>query len=194
MSAFEYAMVLISIIVGLAITHILAALGSAVHRLRGAGPPVHLEITYLSWVGFVFVWLVSFWWFEFKWSELATEFGFGLYSFLVLYAVSLFSLTVILVPRRLWVVGDSWEYFLSIRLSFYGGLLLLNAIDLADSFMKGVEWGSRLTGLTYWVAVTAAGVIGLTTTRRGVHTGLAITLLASSIALTSYDNANLGGW
>jgi hypothetical protein len=172
MSPFEYAMVLISIIIGLGITHILSSLANAVHPFRGDGPPVHLEITYLSWVGFVFVWLVTFWWFEFKWSELASEFGFGLYSFLVLYAVLLFSLTVILVPRRLWLVGDSWEYFLSIRPWFYGGLLLLNAVDLADSFMKGVEWGSRMTLLTYWAAVTAAGIIGLTTTHRGVHTAL----------------------
>ncbi len=194
MSAFEYAMVLISIIVGLAMTHILAGLGSAVHRLRGAGPPIHLEITYLTWVAFVFTWLVSFWWWEFKWNELAPEFGIGLFLFLVLYAVSLFLLAVILVPHRFLGVDDSWEYFLSIRPWFYGGLLLLNAVDLVDSFMKGVEWGSRLTGLTYWVAVTAAGVIGLTTTRRGVHTGLAITLLLWSIALTSYENAILGGW
>ena len=194
MSPFEYAMVLISIIIGLGITHILSSLASAIHPLRGDAPRVHLEITYLSWVGFIFVWLVSFWWFEFKWSELAPEFGFGLYTFLVLYAISLFSLAVMLVPRRLWVVGDSWEYFLSIRIWFYAGLLLLNTIDLADSFMKGVEWGSRLSGLTYWVAVTAAGVIGLTTTRRGVHTGLALTLLLWSIVLTFYDNAILGGW
>jgi hypothetical protein len=194
MSPFEYAMVLISIVIGLGITHILSSLASAVHPLQGDRPPVHLEITYLSWVGFIFVWLVTFWWFEFKWSELAPEFGFGLFSFLVLYAVLLFSLAVMLVPRRLWVVGDSWEYFLSIRLWFYSGLLLLNAIDLADSFLKGVEWGSRFTGLTYCGAVTAAGIIGLTTTRRGVHTALGITLLLSNIALTFYDNAVLGGW
>jgi hypothetical protein len=51
-----------------------------------------------------------------------------------------------------------------------------------------------MTGLTYWVGVTAAGVIGLTTIRRGVHTGLAITLLLWNIGLTFYDNAVLSGW
>jgi hypothetical protein len=194
MSPFEYAMVLISIIIGLGITHILSSLASAIHPLRDDGPPVRLEITYLSWVGFVFVWLVTFWWFEFKWSELAPEFGFGLFSFLVLYAVSLFTLTVILVPRRRWLVGDSWKYFLSIRSWFYGGLLVSNVIDLADTFMKGAEWGFRLSWLSYWAAVTAAGIIGLSTTRRGIHTGFAIALLVSQIALTFYDQAILGGW
>ena len=42
MEPFEYVMVLVSIIVGLAITHILAALGAALERLLGktteAGP------------------------------------------------------------------------------------------------------------------------------------------------------------
>jgi hypothetical protein len=194
MSAFEYAMVLISIVVGLAITHILAGLGSAVQRLRGGGPPIRLEGTYLSWVAVIFVWLVFFWWWEFKWSELAPEFGLGLFLFLVLYAVSLFLLSVVLVPHRLAGVADSWEYFLSIRPWFYGGLLLVNAIDLADSFMKGVAWGSRWSGLAYWAAVTSAGVIGLTTTRRAVHTGLAITLLIWNVLLTFYENAILGAW
>ncbi len=194
MSPFEYAMVLISIIVGLGITHILSSLGSAVHRLRHHGPAIRLEITYLTWVAFIFVWLVTFWWWEFKWSELAPEFGVGLFLFLVLYAVSLFSLAVILVPHRLSVVDDSWEYFLSIRGWFYGGLLLMNAIDLADTFMKGADWGFRFSYLTFWAAVTAAGVIGLTTTRRSIHAGSGITLLLWNIALAFYDHAILGDW
>lgn len=194
MSSFEYAMVLVSIIVGLGLTHILSSLGSAVHRLRGHGRPIDLELTYLVWVAFVFMWLVNFWWFEFKWNDLASEFGFGLFLFLVLYAVSLFLLAVVLVPHRLAVVDDSWRYFLSIRIWFYGGLLLLNAIDLIDTFMKGADWGFRLTYLLYWPALTAAGVIGLSTTRRSIHTGLGVAMLFWSNALSFYELAILGGW
>ena len=98
MNAFEYAMVLISIIAGLGITHILANLGTAVHRLRHHGPAIRLEINYLSWIAFVFCWLVNFWWWEFKWSELAADFGFDLFVFLVLYATSLFLLSARGVP------------------------------------------------------------------------------------------------
>ena len=72
--------------------------------------------------------------------------------FLGLYATLLFLLAVILVPTRLSVVVDSWEYFLSIRYWFYGGLLVLNGIDLVDSFMKGTEWGFRTNNLVYWAA------------------------------------------
>ena len=81
--------------------------------------------------------------------------------FLVLYATLLFLLAVILVPTRLSVVVDSWEYFLSIRYWFYGGLLVLNGIDLVDSFMKGTEWGFRTNNLVYWAALTATAIISL---------------------------------
>ena len=62
MNAFDYAMVLISIIVGLGITHILSNLGTAVPRLRHHGPAIRLECNYLVWIAFVFSWLVNFWW------------------------------------------------------------------------------------------------------------------------------------
>jgi FtsH-binding integral membrane protein len=108
-------MVLVSIVVGLGITHVLSSLGSAVHRIRGHGRPLRLELNYLVWIGLMFGWLVQFWWFEFKWSELEPQVGFLLFGFLVLYVVTLFLVTVILVPHHLAVVDDTWEYFLSIR-------------------------------------------------------------------------------
>jgi hypothetical protein len=187
-------MVLISIIVGLGVTHILSALSSAVHRLRRHGAPIRLEVAYLAWVAFVFSWLLQFWWFEFKWNELAPEFGFGLFFFLVLYAVALFSIAVILVPHRLSIVDDSWEYFLSIKGWFYAGVLLLNAIDLADTFMKGTDWGFRMSYVSYWVALTTAAVVGLSTTRRSLHAGLGIVMLLWIYAITFYDQAVLGRW
>jgi hypothetical protein len=194
MSSFEYAMVLISIIVGLGVTHILSALSSAVHRLRHHGAAIRLEVAYLAWVAFIFSWLLQFWWFEFKWNELAPEFGFGLFFFLVLYAVALFSVAVILVPHRLSIVDDSWEYFLSIKGWFYAGVLLLNAIDLADTFMKGTDWGFRLSYVSYWVALTTAAVVGLSTTRRSLHAGFGLVMLLWIHAITFYDQAVLGRW
>lgn len=40
MGAFEFVMVLVSVAIGLGLAHILAALGTAVPRLRGHGPPI----------------------------------------------------------------------------------------------------------------------------------------------------------
>ena len=194
MSTFEYAMVLISIIVGLGVTHMLSSVANAVPRMRGHGPPIRLELTYLTWVAFLFIWLVTFWWFEFKWRDLAPEFGIGLFLFLVLYAVSLFSLVVILVPDKLSVVDDSWAYFLSIRRWFYGGLLALNAIDFVDTFMKGIGWGLRLSYLSFFALLTAAAIVGLRTTRRSLHLAFGAAVFLSQLALTVYDQAILGRW
>ena len=194
MSSFEYAMVLVSIIIGLGVTHILTSLGSAVHRLRGHGKPLRLELNYLVWIAFIFGWMVQFWWWEFKWTTLGTDVDFRLYSFLVLYAVALFMIAVILVPHRLEVVDDSWEYFLSIRPWFFGGLLVLNVIDLVDTFMKGWEWGVRESYAWYWPAVMACGVIGLLSARRRVHLAMGLTLVIWSNALTFYEQFVLGRW
>ena len=184
MATFEYAMVLISIIVGLGITHILSSLGSAVHRLRHHGRRLRLDLNYLVWVGFIFSWLANFWWWEFQWSDLVPALDVGIFSFLVLYAVALFLMAVILVPHHLEIVDDSWDYFLSIRYWFYGGLLVLNVIDLIDSLMKGLEWGLRPPYLVYWVTLTVFSVIGLFTVRRTVHVSFGIIMLVWSNALT----------
>jgi hypothetical protein len=90
------------------------------------------------------------------------------------------------------IVDDSWEYFLSIRYWFYGGLLVLNGIDLIDSLMKGLEWGVRAPYLSYWVTLTLACVIGLYTTRRIVHIGCGVIVLVWSNALTFYELFVLG--
>ena len=145
-------------------------------------------------MGFVFSWLVNFWWWEFKWSELAPQFGFSVYLFLVLYAMALFSLAAVLVPHQLTIVDDSWEYFLSIRSWFYGGLLLLNAIDVADTLMKGSTWGLRPSFLIYWVALTAVAVAGLTNRRRSLHAALGIAMFLWSNALSFFETALLGAW
>lgn len=50
MDQFEYVMALVSVVVGLGLTHILSALGAGVHRLRGHGAPIKLEPIYLLWV------------------------------------------------------------------------------------------------------------------------------------------------
>ena len=192
MSTFEYAMVLISIIIGLGITHILSSLGSAVHRLRHHGRSLRIEINYLVWVAFIFTWLVQFWWWEFRWSELVPALDVGIFSFLVLYSVALFMMSVILVPHQLAIIDDSWEYFLSIRFWFYGGLLVLNTIDLIDSLMKGLEWGLRAPYLWYWVSLTAACVVGLFTTRRILHIAFGSIFLIWANALTFYELFVLG--
>jgi len=166
METFEYVMVLVSIIIGLALTHILTALGGAIHRLRGHGPPIRLEATYLLWVGFVLVWLVSFWWWEFRFQELEIAWTFGLYLFIILYAIWLFLLAVVLVPHRMDGLEDSYAYFLSGRRWFFGALAGALVLDTIDTFLKGVAWGVRPIFVLQTGIFVAACVVGVATENR----------------------------
>ena len=89
MGSFEYVMALISIVIGLAITHILAGLGAMAHRLRGHSAPIKLDLVYLLWVGTTFIWLVTFWWWEYKFQEIGFVWTLSAYLFVILYATGL---------------------------------------------------------------------------------------------------------
>ena len=169
MGSFEYVMVLVSIIIGLALTHVLSALGAAVHRLRGHGDTIRLEPVYLLWVGFVLTWLISFWWFEFRFQALVVEWTFGLYLFLISYSICLFLIAVILIPTRMEGVRDSYEYFMEGRRWFFGVVLLGIVIDVADSFVKGVEWGVHPLNLGLNGVLIAICLIGMATDRHRVQ-------------------------
>jgi hypothetical protein len=137
MESFVHVMVLVSIVVGLGITHILAAIGGAIHRIRGHGTPIRLEPTYLCWVGTMFIWLVSFWWWEFKFSKLDIEWTIGLYLFIIGYAICLYLASVVLVPSEMEGVDDSYEYFFKGRKWFFSLLTLAVLFDVVDTFLKG---------------------------------------------------------
>lgn len=194
MGAFEYVMVLVSIVIGLGLAHILVGLGGAVHRLRGPGPSVALEPTYLLWMGFVLTWLISFWWWEFKFQDLAVEWTFGLYLFIVLYAIALFFLAVVLVPTSMDGVNDSFEYFMEGRRWFFGVLLLVVALDVIDTFLKGAAWGLRPVFIAQTAVWVAACLVGVLSERRGVQLATAATAFGVQIAYMFQEVGILGSW
>jgi hypothetical protein len=77
---------------------------------RTAGPPIKLGRAHAIWLAFVFLWSIQFWCWEFRFSEIVTEWTLGLYLFLVTYALGLLLLSVILVPRTWDGVTDLNEY------------------------------------------------------------------------------------
>lgn len=194
MEPFEYVMVLVSIIIGLAIAHILSAFGTAVHRLRGHGPPIRLEPVYLLWVGYLFIWLISFWWWEFKFQDLDVEWTFGLYLFVVSYAMWLFVLAVVLVPDDMEGMRDSFEYFLEGRHWFFAALLITIGVDIADTFLKGTDWGMRPVFIAQTTVFVVACVIGMSTTRRSVHMATAIVVFGVQFAYMFRELGILGSW
>jgi len=187
-------MVLVSIIIALAIAHLLTAIAAAVHRIRGQGEPIELEAVYILWIGFVLEWLISFWWWEFKFQELVDEWSFGLYLFVIGYAISLFMLATILVPNRMKGVIRSYDYFMQGRKWFFSALILVQAIDIADTFLKGNEWGMRPSVLiTYGIIITVA-ITGLLFERRSIQLGAVVIAFTTQSVYTFEELGILGSW
>lgn len=170
MSLFEYVMIPPAIVLGLALTHILAGAGRVVHRLAGHGAPVRVDWIHLLWVAHVFAWIVLFWWYSYAWT---TESAWSLivFVFLVGYSVAMYLMTVILVPADLDQVTDFASYFLSLRHWFFGGLIALILIDLADTAAKGVDHLLDI-GVGYALMrsfLLVGAVIAIRTERRAFH-------------------------
>lgn len=194
MEPFEHVLVLLSIVIALGLTHLLTALGSAAHRMRGHGAPIRLDATYLLWVGFVLIWLVSFWWWEFSFQDLDIEWTFGLYLFLVSYAIALFVLAVILVPPRMEGLSDSYEYFMGGRRWFFAALFVTLVLDVVDTFLKGADWVSRPSYLVFTGILMVACVVGVLADHRRVQLGTAATAFVLQLAYTFQELGVLGAW
>jgi len=106
MDRFEYVMVLVSIIVGLSIAHVLLSVGRLIDRWA-EGAKVQLGWARAFWLGYVFLWTIQFWWWEFRFSELNPTWTLGLYLFLVSYSIVLFLLAVIPVGDLLQTLSTS---------------------------------------------------------------------------------------
>jgi hypothetical protein len=194
MSAFEYVMVLVSIVVALSIAHLLTAVAAGIHRFRGHGEPIKLDPVFLLWVGYVLIWLISFWWWEFKFQEILIDWSYGLYLFVIFYSISLFMLSEILVPYRMQGVTDSYAYFMGGRKWFFGALLLGQAIDIADTFLKGYDWGVRPAVIINYSVLIAVAITGMISERRSVQLGVAVVAFASQLLYVFQELGVLGSW
>ena len=194
MTSFEYVMVLVSIVIALAIAHLLTALGECVRRIRGIGEPIKLDAVFLLWVGYALIWLISFWWWEFKYQEVVTEWSFGLYLFVIGYAISLFMWVEILVPHRMHGVTDTFVDFRDGRKWFFGTLLFVQVIDTIDTFLKGSEWGMRPASVTIIAVTTVMAITGFVSERRSVQLGVAIVAFASQLLYVFGELGVLGSW
>lgn len=191
---FNYVMALVSIVIGLAITHVLGAFGAAIHRMRGHGRPIHLETVYLLWIAFVMLWVVSFWWWEFKFHELAVEWSYGLYLFVLGYATLLYLMVVVLVPKGMEGVEDSYDYFMAGRRWFFVVIIACNSVDVADSWAKSQEWALRGSYLLQVLVFYAGAVVGICSTSRRLQQWNAFILFLYQLVYTWNGLLVLGNW
>ena len=187
MNQFEYIMVLVSIIVGLGVAHMLLGISGIIDRLIRGKEPLELSLAHAAWLGSVFGWLVLFWWWEYRFSTRIADWTVGLYFFLILYAVVLFLLSAILVPRTWDGVCSLKAYFLERRAWFYGLYMLGNAIDLVDSHLKGgMEYFADsvgVIGLSFTLLGFPIGIMGIKTRNMAFHNWVGVFFLVGQYAL-----------
>ncbi len=176
MGQFEYVMVLVSIIVGLGITHILMGIGAIIDRQSRKDGRLELSLAHAFWLGYCFLWLVMFWWWEYRFSTRVSAWHMGLYLFLICYAVTLFLLQAVLVPRSWDGVTSLKEYFLERRVWFFSLNAFAVVLDQVDSYLKG-GFEYILNGGYFSIAFTLANIplviIGIRTTNIRIHNTLA---------------------
>lgn len=133
-------MVLISIIIGLAITHLLTGVADAIDRSNDEDKPEIFSPLVAFWGTTVFFWMVNFWWFQYRLMSIEGAWTLWRYLFIILYAVSLYTLASILIPRDWGAIKRYTEYFMRNRCYFFAALLLATVADVTDSWLKG-GWG-----------------------------------------------------
>ncbi len=169
---FQHVMVLTSIIIGLGITNALLGVSGAIERYTETDRPVKLSWAWAFWLGYAFLSMIDFWWWEFRLADILKQWTLWNYFLIISYAVAFFLMVALLVPSKWDKVDDLNAYFIAKRHWFYSVFLLMLVIDLGDSYMKG-GWpylrslGVLALGLN--VCGIPVAVIGWRSTRTRTH-------------------------
>lgn len=124
--------IVISMIVGLCITALLAGFARFVQHPRRE----HISLLHLGWAASMLIWVIHFWWWEFRLSAVE-HWTFGLYLFIILYATLYYLICKLLFPDDIKGYSGYEEYFLSRRRWFFSLLAVSFIADYVDTALKG---------------------------------------------------------
>ena len=184
---FDYLGVLISIILGLALTHLLLGLSRLIHMRRTMKP----YWVHVVWTFNILLYVLGYWWGMYWWKHQAS-WTIQQFFFLTSYATMLFMLGSMLYPPECPEDLDLETYFFDNRQWFFGIQLAAMLLDIPETLLKGTE-GLRAVPREYMVIMPlflAIAVTGLFTANRKVHAVLApawLVLIIGYETLTSLD-------
>lgn len=180
-AAFTHVRIILGMVLGLAVSRLLVGVSRFIqHPGRFRIYPAHLV-----WVAFLLAAIVRFWWFEFHLRNLP-YWTFATYLFVVFYASLYFLLSALLFPDSMEEYTGYGDYFRSRRGWFFGILILLFAVDILDTSLKGADYLARL-GVEYFAhlaAIVALSVAGIVARRDGQQLAIAIAALLVLVAFT----------
>lgn len=179
MGIFEYILILVSIVLGFAVTHLMQGVAAIVQH------PGRLRIwwVHLIWVAYLFLSTLFWWWSEFRLHNVHT-WTFELYALVLSYAFILYLEAALLFPKDLEGYSGFQDYFLSRRRWFFSLLIAWNLIDFFDTAVKGTAY-FRSLGPEYPIAQTTLTLLaigGLISRRSSVQATIAILYVAYQLS------------
>jgi hypothetical protein len=130
--AFPHIRIVMGMVVGLGVTRLLSGVARIIqHPTQYRLYPVHL-----AWVASVLLMLVHYWWWEFGLFGVQ-NWTFGIYLFIITYAVLLFLLAALLFPDSMLDYSSYEDFFISRRAWFFGVMAGTYLFDIVDTLIKG---------------------------------------------------------
>jgi hypothetical protein len=182
MDFFNYVMVLASVIIGLAVTHLL----QGVARLIQHPDRKQLYWIHLLWVALMFLNALFLWWWEYQLSR-TKHWTFELYIFVLSFSVVLYLICAVLMPAELGGYANYRAYYYSRRRWIFGLLLLFSLMDFADTVVKGPAHLAAL-GWPYLAVVVTRSILLLAAmkTRNAKFHAFVVALFIGQLALLAF--------
>ncbi|WP_295042669.1 hypothetical protein [uncultured Paracoccus sp.] len=151
MDAYGHLRMLVSLIIGLAITRTLSGLSRRLQEPQNTARAP----TQIVWSLALLLGVIHFWWWEFS-LRLITHWTFWTYIFILSYASLFFLMSTLLYPDHISDHAEREEYFIRRRIAFFALFALSFAFDIGDTMIKGKE---HFASLGEWYLVrTGVGV------------------------------------
>ncbi|PSJ56313.1 hypothetical protein [Kumtagia ephedrae] len=163
---FPHIRIVMGMVIGLGVTRLL----SGVARIVQHPKQYPLYSVHLAWVASVLLMLAHFWWWQFGLYAIPA-WTFGVYLFILGYAVVLFLLCAFLFPDSMHDYLGYEDYFLSKRAWFFGLLAVTFLLDVIDTLLKGEAHFARF-GNEYLVRtplLVALCIAAIATDNRTFH-------------------------
>jgi hypothetical protein len=178
---FDYLGVLLSIVLGLALTHVLFGVAHIIQMRRS----IRAYWVQLVWAMNVLMYVLAVWWGMSWWRHLPV-WRFEEFLFLIGYAIVVFMFAAVLFPVRFGEGFDCEAYYFANRRWFFGLLALALLLDIPETLAKQTA-GLRAVPVQYRIfipfALALAGT-GFLSGNRRVH---AVICVAFLLALLSYE-------
>lgn len=171
MSPYEYLTVFISVVLGLAVIHLL----SGVALLLDTRIRVRPDWIHGVWTGNVLITTVLVWWHNYRLTGV-TEWTLPFFLDLVAYSLVLYLLSGLLYPVRGSEVVDFQAHFEANRVRFFILALAFQAVDFANTILEAKALDSEINvlRLTVIVVYAVAFLLAIGTRNRLYHGTVAV--------------------